>query len=98
MSLVCRTCGREWPTREVPFSAECEACGTELHACVQCDFHEPGLHNDCRETIAEPVREVERANRCELFRPAAGPPRAKGKDAPDRASEAKKKLEDLFRK
>lgn len=98
MSVACRTCGRKWPTREVPFSAECERCGTELHACVQCDFYEPGRDNDCREPIAEPVRDKERANRCELFRPGAGPAPGADRPAEDCAVEARRKLEDLFRK
>ncbi len=37
--------------------------------CRNCGFYLPGAHWDCRETIPEAVREKDRANFCEFFRP-----------------------------
>ena len=59
-------------------------CGADLHVCVQCRHHDPGAYNECRETNAEPVRDRDRANRCDWFAPGAAP----GEGAADEAAGA----------
>jgi len=72
VDLVCR-CGRSNLFSErVPFRAECEQCGGELHSCRYCRFFSPGRQNDCAEPQAEPVREKDRNNRCAWFQPRSG--------------------------
>jgi hypothetical protein len=78
---------------KVPFSAECPHCGMDVHVCRNCEFYEPGRPNDCREPMAEPVRDREKRNVCEYFVLAGGD---SGQDR--EADEAKKKLEALFKK
>lgn len=55
----------------VGFRDDCERCGADLHVCRNCELHDPGAYNECREPQAERVADRERANRCEWFRPAA---------------------------
>lgn len=77
---TCFKCGLGLPAREKIFrSTVCERCGSDLRVCKNCGFYLPGAHWDCRETIPEAVREKDRANFCEFFRPETE------KDAEDRA-------------
>ncbi len=72
--LVCWRCGAALPELPVPLPrlAECEACGAQLHVCRMCRFHNPRLRIGCDESMAEEVRERERANFCDYFKPRAG--------------------------
>ncbi len=47
----------------------CTRCGSDLHACRNCQFYDPGKNNQCAETRAELVRVKEAANYCDYFRP-----------------------------
>jgi hypothetical protein len=69
---TCFKCGDELPPREKIFRATlCDNCGADLRVCKNCTYYLPGVHWDCRETIPEAVREKERSNFCEYFRPAS---------------------------
>jgi len=92
----CHACGRVFEIRErVGFRDACEGCGADLHVCLNCGFHDPGAHNQCRESQADPVAEKDRANRCEWFR-ATGPAGARGVDR--KQDDARAKLDALFGK
>ena len=72
----------------------CTHCGAYLHACKNCYFYDPSLHNECRETTADFIRDREAANFCAHFQPLdrdSPPP----EDA--QAASAKAKLDDLFK-
>jgi len=56
----------------VGFRAECHQCRNDVHVCKNCDFYDPKVYNECRETSAEVVRERDRANYCEYFQPRSG--------------------------
>ena len=74
----------------------CPKCGANLHACRNCQFYDPGKHNQCAETQAEWVRDKEAANYCEYFRP--NPTLLASADRPaSEPNDAKKKLDSLFR-
>ena len=47
----------------------CPRCGSDLHACLNCQFYDPAKHNQCAENQAEWVRHKEAANYCDYFRP-----------------------------
>jgi hypothetical protein len=47
----------------------CPKCDADLHACRNCQFYDPGKHNQCAETRAEWVRDKEAANYCAYFQP-----------------------------
>lgn len=96
----CQACAAP-VTREAPYprDAECEKCGADLRACRNCRHHDTRASNECRETEAELVSDKHRRNFCEYFEfteralgvGAAGP-------GPDRAAEARAKLDALFKK
>ena len=72
----------------------CPHCRRDLHACVQCRFHDRAYHNQCREPKAEMVRERDKMNLCDYFEFAG-----EKADSPDPAAEkARRKLDELFRK
>ena len=70
----CYACGVELPA-DLPIfrETECPNCSKPLKVCLNCTFYERGAQWDCRETIAEPVREKDRANFCDYFRLRRGP-------------------------
>jgi len=51
----------------VGFRDDCSSCHSDLHVCRNCAHHDPGAHNECRESNAEWVSDRERANRCDYF-------------------------------
>jgi ribosomal protein L40E len=70
-SLVCWKCGASLAALSQPFGrAEvCPACKTDVHVCRQCVFFDPAVSKQCRETIADDVRDKERSNFCGYFKP-----------------------------
>jgi len=74
--------------------AECQACRAELHVCRMCEFFDPAVASQCREPVAEPVSDKQRANFCGWFRirSRAG---VASRD-PDPAVESRRQLESLF--
>ena len=64
-----------------------------MKVCLNCRFYDPAAQWECRESIAEPVRDKGRANFCDFFAlrpggPGAGPgassdPNAKSEAARD---------------
>ena len=95
MSLVCWKCGASLAELSLPLRRldECKACGAELHVCKLCEFYHLSVAKHCRETIAEEVKDKERANFCDYFKPRTDAYSAKPLDA---ASKAKADLEALF--
>lgn len=90
----CYFCGGELKLEGKVFRRdECPHCRRDLHACVQCRFYDPPAHHQCREPQAEPVSDKEKANFCGYFVFAG----RREWDA-DQAAQAKKALEDLFKK
>jgi len=93
----CHGCGAERelaPSERIGFREACEACGRDLHVCLNCRFHDPTAYNECRETNAERVADRDRANRCDYFAPGEGGGRA----ADDPQAAARSQLDALFKK
>ncbi|HSD09371.1 MAG TPA: hypothetical protein VLF14_00175 [Candidatus Binatia bacterium] len=101
MKSACHRCGAEVGARVVGVRDVCERCRAYLHCCRNCEFYEPGVHNECREPNAEAVANKEQGNFCDYFRlsptsrGAAGSP---GCSSLSVASDARNKLDALFRK
>ena len=116
----CQSCGAAI-TRDdpIPRDAECESCGRDLRACLNCRHYDTRYNNACTETQAEPVTDKGRRNFCEFFYFNPAPAAARGSGAsreagarakldslfgggsgarPDKSGEARKKLDDLFKK
>ena len=71
--MYCWKCGtRVEHTPHSKFSRKdtCHHCDIDLHVCKNCKFHDPTVHNQCRETQAEWVSKKERANFCDYFVPS----------------------------
>lgn len=49
---------------------ECSKCRSDLHCCKNCQFFDPKVYNECKESQAERVQEKERFNRCDYFQPS----------------------------
>ncbi len=96
-SLVCWHCGASLAELSLPLRRldACKACRAELHVCKMCVEFDTSYAKHCKEPTAEEVRDKERANFCDHFRPREGaytPPRTAEQ------SQARSALEDLFRK
>ena len=94
-NLVCWKCGASLKALTLPLRRleQCPECEAELHVCRMCESFNPRLHSDCDEPMAEDVREKERANFCDYFKPRANAYIPKD-DA--KVVEAKSRLYDLF--
>jgi hypothetical protein len=77
----------------VGFRDRCPACDRALHACLNCEFHDPAYNNQCRETQADRVVDKDRANFCDYFTPAKG-----GRKPVAAPSDARTRLDAMFKK
>jgi hypothetical protein len=70
--LVCWRCGESLAALTLPLSRldECPACHVHLHVCRMCQYYDPAVVKACREDGADEVREKQRANFCDWFRPS----------------------------
>jgi hypothetical protein len=69
----------------------CLGCGSDLHCCRNCRFHDPTYHNECREPQAERQVDKECGNFCEHFSLAIV-----GRPGPVPANDAQAELARLF--
>lgn len=72
--LSCWKCGVALEGVPMPISrlSVCLSCRSELHVCRMCEFYDAGVAQDCREPMAEEVKDKTRANFCEHFYPRPG--------------------------
>lgn len=93
--LVCWKCGASLAALSLPLrrADECRSCSASLHVCKLCEFYDVTVAKHCREPIAEIVREKDRANYCDYFKPRVGAYSTKGQAE---ASAAKSQLDALF--
>lgn len=47
---------------------ECPHCTGYLHCCLNCEFHDPGAQNECREPLSAYVRDRTEGNFCNFWR------------------------------
>lgn len=93
--LVCWKCGASLADYTLPLRRleECRKCGAELHVCKLCEWYSISVAKHCRETIAEEVKDKERANFCDYFKPRED---VYSTVAVDAGTQAKAELESLF--
>ena len=72
--LQCWRCGASLAALRLPIgrSEECSACRSQLHVCRLCSSFDRTRPKQCREDDAEEVRDKERANFCDWFKPRSG--------------------------
>jgi len=93
--LRCWRCGKDLAELSLPLSRldECPACYVHLHVCRMCEFYDPAVTKACREDGADEVRDKQRANFCDWFRPSE---RAFDADLAAESQHAAAKLNALF--
>lgn len=96
-ALVCWKCGASLAELSLPLLCldECRRCGAELHVCKLCEWYSTAVAKHCREPIAEEVKDKERANFCDYFKPRVG---AYSDAGTTEAARAKAQLDALFGK
>ena len=94
--MICALCNKELSADKY-FSRKstCPGCGGDLHICLNCRFFSESAHNKCLEPKAEFQRTRERANFCDFF---VFRENAVSSSSERDKEEARKKLDDLFKK
>ena len=94
MEVTCFHCQEINKSEGKPgFRDECLKCRSDLHVCKNCEFYDPKVYNECRESSADVVRDKERANFCDFFSP-----RARGSGVIDEKARLKAAADALFKK
>jgi len=95
-NISCYRCGASLESLSLPISRqdECPECQNYLHVCKMCQFFDASVPRQCREDGAEEVREKDRLNFCDWFKPSDSAFDASRKGAEDAAISA---AEDLFK-
>ncbi|MGE3975801.1 MAG: hypothetical protein AB7F59_14850 [Bdellovibrionales bacterium] len=96
VQVICFQCHTELVfADQVGFRAECTKCHADAHVCKNCIHYDPKVYNECKEPSADKVRDRDRANYCEYFKPrSSASSEAPGKAKTDLLSAA----EALFKK
>lgn len=70
-ALPCWRCGASLKDLTPPIERrdECPACRAQLYVCRFCEFYDPKVARQCREPVADEVKDKERANFCGYFKP-----------------------------
>ena len=94
--MFCYNCNYDVPIKKRPWRQDtCPECNAYLHCCLNCRFYDPDAHNECREPQAKWVRDKEVGNFCDYFEASL---ERKSIDKNSRRDDARKKLDDLFKK
>lgn len=71
--VLCFSCGKKTLFDGVlGRREECSQCRSDLHVCKNCSHYDAKSYNECKEPVAEVVREKDRANYCDHFVPGSG--------------------------
>jgi len=65
-TYTCWKCGNPLPDLLLPMARheECPHCRAQLHVCRMCEFFDTAAPQQCREPVADPVSDKQRANFC----------------------------------
>ena len=92
----CHQCGEALEFVEKDFRNDtCPQCGSDVYCCFNCADYDETAPDQCRESQAERVSVKDRRNFCDYFRLRED--RASSNKA-EKAREARRKLEELFKK
>jgi len=94
--FACFKCGAPYTSNgPVGRQAVCLKYDTDLHCCLNCRFYSPNAGNECDEPKAEWVRDKDRANYRDYFKPRRGS--GAGFRTPS-SRDSGARFEDLFKK
>jgi hypothetical protein len=89
----CAQCGAV-VEEDIGYNSRCPRCGTELHACSQCESFDPGSRFECMKPVTARVSPKNTANSCALFGPRTTVER---ETTTPRVDDARKAFDDLFK-
>jgi len=94
-NVCCYRCGASLAELSLPLSRqdECPGCGNYLHVCKMCVYFDANVPRQCREDGAEEVREKDRLNFCDWFKPSEA---AFDEERKSEEDDARAALEALF--
>ena len=71
-NICCYKCGASLAALSLPLSRqdECPECRNYLHVCKMCIHYDANVPRQCREDGAEEVRDKDRLNFCDWFKPS----------------------------
>jgi hypothetical protein len=94
---TCHACKKEVSVgRSVGRKEACPSCGADLRCCLNCSLFDRAASKQCREPLAELVKEKSRSNFCEFFAFVDSQPG--GRDDSPAIDQARKTLDELFKK
>lgn len=70
MPALCFSCQKELSVKAnqlIGRRDECPFCRADMHACKNCLHYDSKAYNECKEPIADVVKEKDRANFCDHF-------------------------------
>ncbi len=92
----CHHCGQSLEFDDKVFRNDtCPECGSDIYCCLNCSEYDETASNNCIEPQSERISVKDRRNFCDYF--GLSPKQTSGKSK-DKAEEARKKLEALFKK
>ena len=98
IAMICWNCGNSDNIPQKPGRRDlCPSCNAYLHCCRNCAFYDRNAHHECREPQAEWVKEKDKGNYCDYFRPGSGGT-VKGANKKTSGDDAKAKWDSLFGK
>jgi len=70
MKIKCAHCHKEIEliTRKVHREDDCDHCGEDLKCCIMCEFYDNSCYNECREPVANRIKDKEKSNFCTYFK------------------------------
>ena len=89
----CTQCGAALETT-VLFDSRCSRCGTDLHACSQCESFDPGARFECMQPVTARISPKNARNACSLYAPRTTVER---ETTAPRGGDARKAFDDLFK-
>jgi hypothetical protein len=93
---ICHACRKEIAIeKKIGRRDVCPLCRADLHCCLNCAFHDASAPKQCREPVAEMVKDKSKANFCDYF--AFAESRSSGTPYAE-VDKARKALDDLFKK
>lgn len=95
--ITCHACEKElFIGRNVGRKEACPFCGADLRCCLNCSFFDPAASKQCREPVAELVKEKSKSNFCDFF--VFMDSRSSGETDGRAIDQAHKALDELFKK
>ncbi len=91
---LCHACKKELQiSKKIARQEECPFCRADLYCCLNCKFYDRTSSQNCREPVAERVKDKHKANYCDFFSF-----REDSAATPENADQSRKELNDLFKR